>query len=181
MKTSTCKYFLLFGGVGFFIACSTKKDSFINRNYHAVTTEYNVLYNGNLALDAGLKELTATYQDNFWEVLPVERMQPVLQPQEAQKEPAGKEGEDKRNPNFTRAEEKAVKAIQKHSMHIGGAEKNPQMDEAHLLLGKSRYYENRFVPALEAFNYILLKYPTSDKIDDAKIWRGENKACLIEQ
>lgn len=178
MKTSTCKYFLLFGGVGFFIACSTKKDSFINRNYHAVTTEYNVLYNGNLALDAGLKELTATYQDNFWEVLPVERMQPVLQPQEAQKEPAGKEGEDKRNPNFTRAEEKAVKAIQKHSMHIGGAEKNPQMDEAHLLLGKSRYYENRFVPALEAFNYILLKYPTSDKIDDAKIWREKTNIRL---
>lgn len=45
------------------------------------------------------------------------------------------------------------------------------MDEAHLLLGKARYYDQRFVPALEAFNYILYKYPNSDKIYEAKVWR----------
>ena len=186
LKTSTCKYFLLFGFVGVLIACSTKKNTFINRNYHAVTTEYNVMYNGNLALDAGLAELTATYQDNFWEVLPIERMQPVtaqagaapsaIAPATNEKE-KGKEGEQ-RNPNFLRAEEKATKAIQKHSMNLGGSEKNPQIDEAHLLLGKARYYENRFVPAVEAFNYILLKYPSSDKIDDAKIWREKTNIRL---
>lgn len=47
------------------------------------------------------------------------------------------------------------------------------MDEAHLLLGKSRYYDQRFVPALEAFNYILYKYPNSDKIYEAKVWRKQ--------
>lgn len=45
------------------------------------------------------------------------------------------------------------------------------MDEAHLLLGKARYYDLRFVPALEAFNYVLYKYPESDKIYEVKIWR----------
>ncbi|PZR21292.1 MAG: gliding motility protein [Flavobacterium psychrophilum] len=80
--------------------------------------------------------------------------------------------------NFKRAEEKATKAIQKHSMNIGGSEKNPQIDEAYLLLGKSRYYENRFLPALEAFNYVLLKYPSSDGIDDAKIWREKTNIRL---
>ena len=59
----------------FIISCSVKKDKFINRNVHAVTTEYNVLYNGNLALDAGLENLKTTFKDNFWEILPVERMQ----------------------------------------------------------------------------------------------------------
>ncbi|MGG7036172.1 MAG: tetratricopeptide repeat protein, partial [Flavobacterium sp.] len=79
---------------------------------------------------------------------------------------------------FDRAETKAVKAIQKHSMYIGGAEKNYQMDEAHLLLGKSRYYEQRFVPALEAFNYVLYKYPSSDKIYEVKIWREKTNMRL---
>jgi tetratricopeptide (TPR) repeat protein len=169
LKTSTYKYFLLFCLVGFFIACSTKKDKFLNRNFHAVNTKYNVLYNGDIALQAGLAELTATYQDNFWEVLPIERMQPTV----VQMEPT-----DKKNPNFERAETKATKAIQKHSMNIANSEKNPQMDEAHLLLGRSRYYDNRFVPALEAFNYILYKYPNSDKIDEAKIWREKTNIHL---
>lgn len=192
MKTSTYKYILLFGIVGFVLACSTKKDSFVNRNFHAVNTEYNVLYNGNLAMDAGLVELTATYQDNFWDILPVERMQPVEKVQEEVKQPEVKDvkpdlkkggdatapGATGKNANFKRAEEKATKAIQKHSMNIGGTERNPQIDEAHLLLGKARYYENRFIPALEAFNYILLKYPGSDKIDDAKIWREKTNIRL---
>lgn len=45
------------------------------------------------------------------------------------------------------------------------------MDEAHLMLGKARYYDQRYVPALEAFNYVLYKYPKSDKIYEVKIWR----------
>jgi hypothetical protein len=177
LKTSTYKYIFLSGITLALVACSTKKDSFINRNYHAVTTEYNVLYNGDLALTAGVTELKTTYNDNFWEILPVERMQLT----EAEMEPT-----DKKNPNFERAETKATKAIQKHSMNIGGSERNPQIDEAHLLLGKTRYYDNRFIPALEAFNYILLKYPTSDKIYEAKVWREktnirlENEAIAIK-
>ncbi|MGK4566588.1 tetratricopeptide repeat protein [Flavobacterium sp. 3HN19-14] len=63
-------------------------------------------------------------------------------------------------------------------MNIDGKEKNPQMDEAHLLLGKSRYYDHRFIPALEAFNYILYKYPESDKIYEAKIWRERTNMRL---
>ncbi|WP_235933285.1 type IX secretion system periplasmic lipoprotein PorW/SprE [Flavobacterium solisilvae] len=169
MKTTTIKYFIFLGTFVFLIACSTKKNTFLSRNSHALSTKYNILYNGNLALDKGLLDLKSKYQDNFWEILPVERMQiseEQLQPNEA------------KNPDFERAEEKATKAIQKHSMNIQGSEKNPQMDEAHLLLGKSRYYSQRFVPALEAFNYVLYKYPTSDKIYEVKIWREKTNMRL---
>ena len=144
------------------LSCSRKKDKFINRNFHAVTAEFNALYNGYIALEEGKNALNDAYFDNYWEVLPIERMQifeDVVLP-----------GQSK-NENFTRAEEKAAKAIQKHSMNIDGKEKNPQMDEAYLLLGKSRYFDQRFVPALEALNYILYKYPASDKINQAKVWR----------
>lgn len=169
LKNSTIKYITAAVLFGVLMACSTKKNSFINRNYHAVTTEYNVLYNGQVAFDKGVEDLKTTYKDNFWEVLPVERMQ--------DKEEGVLPGQTK-NANFERAETKAVKAIQKHSMNIDGGEKNPQMDEAHLLLGKARYHDNRFLPALEAFNYILYKYPTSDKIFEAKVWREKTNIRL---
>jgi hypothetical protein len=45
------------------------------------------------------------------------------------------------------------------------------------MLGKSRYYDQRFIPALDAFNYILYKYPNSSKIYEAKIWR-EKQTCV---
>lgn len=162
MKSTLIKYTLVIGFVLFLIACSVKKDRFINRNFHAVTTEYNVLYNGNIALEKGLESLNTTYQDNFWDILPVERVS-------VSEEKATKD--QTKNQDFEKAEEKAVKAIQKHSMNIGGNEKNPQMDEAYLLLAKARYYDNRFIPSLEALNYILYKYPLSDKIYHAKVWR----------
>src|SRR5690606_10383206 len=73
--------------------------------------------------------------------------------------------------NFLIAEEKATKAIQKHSMDIQDRERNPQTDEAFLLLGKARYFDQRYMPALESFNYILNKYTQSDKLNEATIWR----------
>src|SRR5690606_32435637 len=60
---------------------------------------------------------------------------------------------------------------QKYGMDIGGKERNSQIDQAYLLLGKARYYDQRFVPALEAFNYILRKYTNSDLIHQAGVWR----------
>ncbi len=152
-----------------FSGCSRKKDSFLSRNYHAVTAEYNTLYNGYLALEEGRKTVNESYDDNYWEILPIERMQiseEILLP-----------GQSK-NENFERAEEKAIKAIQKHGMNIKGKEKNPQIDEAYLLLGKARYFDQRFVPALQAFNYILYKYPASDNINHARIWREKTNIRL---
>ena len=162
MKNKLIKPSFILGFLFLLIACSTKKNSFISRNSHALSTEYNILYNGGIALEKGNKELKSNYKDNFWALLPIERMQI-----NAEDLPPG----ETKNANFERAETKAIKAIQKHSMNIDGKEKNPQMDEAHLMLGKARYYDQRFVPALEAFNYILYKYPDSDKIYEAKIWR----------
>ncbi|WP_186434740.1 tetratricopeptide repeat protein [Dokdonia sp. Hel_I_53] len=149
--------------------CSRKKDSFVSRNFHAVTTEYNTLYNGGVALDKGRASLVETFNDNYWEVLPIERI--VFTENTAS-------GEENRDPNFLKAEEKAIKAIQRHAMKIDGEERNPQIDEAFLLLGKARYYDQQFVPALEAFNYILAYYPKSNNIAQAKVWKEKTNIRL---
>ncbi|MES2864336.1 MAG: gliding motility protein [Bacteroidota bacterium] len=162
MKKIQLKYIFSFGIIAILLACSTKKDNYVNRKWHSVNTEYNTLYNGDLALEKGIDDVKATYSDNFWDILPLERMQITEEDQ--------KPG-DTKNPNFERAETKATKAIQKHSMNIGGFEKNNQIDESYLMLGKSRYYEHRYLPAMEAFNYILYKYPNSNNVYQAQVWR----------
>jgi tetratricopeptide (TPR) repeat protein len=63
-------------------------------------------------------------------------------------------------------------------MNIRGKEKNPQIDDSYIILGKARYYDCRFIPALEAFNYILFKYPASSNINLAKIWREKTNLRL---
>ena len=143
-------------------ACSTKKDAFLNRNWHALNTKYNTLYNGEIAFEQGREELNAGFQDDYWEILPIERLEVS--------DDIKLDSEDN-NPNFIAAEEKATKAIQKHSMDIEEIERNPQTDEAFLLLGKARYFDQRYIPALEAFNYVLRKYDESDKLNEANIWR----------
>ncbi|MEO8934272.1 MAG: hypothetical protein ABI295_08185 [Xanthomarina sp.] len=153
----------------FISSCSRKKDTFLSRNFHALAAKDNILYNGYLSLEEGIQNLNETYEDNYWDILPIERMQIS--------EEVTLPGQNS-NDRFTRAEEKAVKAIQMHGMNINGKEKNPQIDEAYLLLGKARYFDQRFVPALEAFNYILYKYPASDKINQAKIWREKTNLRL---
>ena len=169
LKTNTIKYFLFFGLLLFLIACSTKRNTWLSRNSHALSTKDNILYNGGIGLNKGIEEVKLQNKDNFWEILPVERMQVSednLMP-----------GSTK-NANFEKAETKATKAIQKHSMNINGSEKNPQMDEAYMMLGQARYYDQRFVPALDAFNYVLNKSPNSDKIYEVKIWREKTNMRL---
>lgn len=166
----TYKITLFILAVVFLAACSRKKNTFLNRNVHAVTTEFNTLYNGDMAFTDGKEQLAYGFRDNFWEILPVERIN--IEEAEAKAPGASK------NAEFNRAEEKAAKAIQKHSMYIDGKEYNPQIDEAYMLLGKARYYDGRFIPALDAFNFILDRYPTSNNINLAKVWKAKTNIRL---
>lgn len=163
--------FILFVALILLVAtgCSRKKDKFINRSWHSLNTKYNILYNGGIALETGKTAINSTFVDDYWNILPVERLQPK------DDITLGGKAQD---PNFGRAEEKAVKAIQVHGMNIKGKEKNPQIDESYILLGKARYFDNRFIPAQEAFNYILFKYPASSNINLAKIWREKTNLRL---
>ena len=133
-----------------------------------MTTQNNILYNGGIGFDKGVADSNLKTKNNFWKRLPVEKMQLS----------DGSIADTTKNANFDLAEAKATKAIQKHSMNIDGKERNPQTDEAYLMLGKARYYSQRFIPALDAFNYILYKYPNSNKIYEAKIWREKTNMRL---
>ena len=159
------------------VGCSRKKDKFLNKNFHSITTKYNYLYNGNNLLNEALESLNDQEKDNFWELIPIEKYNSEIAEDNFEK--------NSQTP-FSQAEEKAALAIQKHSMNINGKEANPIMDEAYILLGKARYYDQRFIPSLEAFNYILFKHPSSQYINHIKIWKekinirlGQNQRAIV--
>jgi len=155
--------------VSLIAACSQKKNTFLSRNMHALTTEYNILYNGEIAYEDAKMQLAAGYKDNFWDILPIERIEIEENLETVRGDQPG---------SFSVAEEKATKAIQKHSMYIDGKENNPKIDESYMLLGKARYYEGRFIPALDAFNFILDRYPESNSVNAARIWKAKTNVRL---
>ena len=58
---------LIFSAV-IIISCSSKKEPVISLK--PVKAKYNILYNGNLFLDEGVKKLEDLYSENYWDVLP---------------------------------------------------------------------------------------------------------------
>ncbi|TMM30441.1 tetratricopeptide repeat protein [Polaribacter aestuariivivens] len=182
---------LLFIAIAFtaIYSCSTKKDTIISRNYHAMTTYFNILFNGEEAFKKGVEGINSGYNDDWFEQLPIEPIEfddrKITVPTFNNNGPgAGFGGTDTNETTkessgpFEKAEEKAVKAIQKHGMNINGLERNRQIDDAYLLLGKSRYYSQRFIPAIEAFNYVIANYPDANLIAETKIWRAKSNIRL---
>ncbi|MDG2397151.1 MAG: hypothetical protein P8M03_05810 [Flavobacteriaceae bacterium] len=152
----------------FFFGCSTQKDNFLNRNYHKLNTKYNVLFNGEEAFQIGKKILEKNKKDNFYKILEVE---PIKFDSENLFDTSS-------IPSFSLAEEKAAKAIQKHSMKINGLQRNNEIHSSYLLLGKSRYFDRRFFPALEAFNFLLDQYSNKKIYNEARLWREKTNLRL---
>src|SRR6056300_336532 len=165
-NASSIWFLVIFIGLQF--SCSTTKNRFFNKEYHTLTTKYNVLFNGKEAYSIGESILNKAFDENFYEFLPVE--------------PISLRGENFDEttivPGFDRAEEKAVKAIQKHSIKIDDQQYNRQIDEAYLLLGKARYFDRRFFPALEAFNFLLESGASRANFVEGKIWREKTNIRL---
>lgn len=167
-------------------SCSTRKDTIVSRNWHSLNTKFNVLFNGKEAFKKGIDGINESYKDDWFEQLPIEPIkferEKIDIPKFNNSIGAGfgdaKDEEKKASTPFGIAEEKAVKAIQKHGMNISGEERNSQIDDAYLLLGKARYYDQRFIPAIESFNYVISSYPFANLINETKIWRAKTNIRL---
>ena len=162
-------------------ACSTKKNTIVSRSWQSLNTKFNVLFNGKESFAKGIEALHDTYKDDWFNQLPIEPIkfeeEKITVRQLNSRIGSGfgspKNNEKKSSSPFEVAEAKAVKAIQKHGMNFDGEERNSQIDDAYLLLGKARYYDQRFIPSIEAFNYIIASYPFANLINETKIWRAK--------
>lgn len=166
--TQRYKFILAIAVLLLLSACSPRIDTFYNRWSQPLFTRFNVMFNGEEALRQGKEALDVQYQEDFSQILPVEAV--------ADSDEIKLRGEE--NTFFEKAEQKAAKAIQRHSMIIDGKQKNHRIDQAYLLLGKARYYNRSYISALEAFQYLLYNYSESEYLGEAAIWREKTNVRL---
>ena len=137
-----------------------------------MVSSYNVLFNGAASIEEGLLQTGNAFTENFWEILPIERIK-------ISEDIITVDGID--NANFIKGEEKAAKTIQKHSMLINGIQENPKIASAYLLLGKARYLDQRFIPALDAFNQVEKQMALKEELDESIIWKAKCNIRLEQE
>lgn len=145
--------------MGIFVlsSCNSSKNSFTNRQYQNLTTQFNILFHGNERLREVIEDYEEDYVDDYNKLLPVF------------KEP-NKEAVSLFMSKLEGCSNRANTIIDNKPFSMFH-------DEAYLLLGKSSFYQGSFFSAIEYFNYVQKHYPKSGWVyQESLIW--ESRALL---
>ncbi|MCZ4695507.1 hypothetical protein DWB61_11680 [Ancylomarina euxinus] len=173
---------LSLGIVLFSIACSNQKNTFVSRKYHALTTHYNVFFNGKESFKAGKKKIEDGIEYNYTTILPVFDYQDIS----ARAIAAG---------DIDNAIDKATKAIKLHSItrkpkrkKVEQSDKykefrkkrefNSWIEDCYLLLGRALFYKADYRTAEKALEQGLKDFPESKIKYEFQI---ELARCQIDQ
>ena len=155
--------------------CSVKRNNFFSRNYHQLTTRYNVYFNGDQALKSGIKHMENRHKEDYTHLLPVfvsndEQTRSIC------------------SSDMDYAIEKAAKAIDKHSITAKPRRRknkdsknyqtfrkkkefNNQLDKCYLLLGKAYFYKKKYTMANNTFRFIQRQYAEDEALmTEVSIW-----------
>ncbi|MDR3653292.1 MAG: hypothetical protein P4L34_10025 [Paludibacter sp.] len=150
--------------------CSTKKNTWFSRDYQAMTTHFNVYYNGDVSYEEGLKNIQKANKEDYSNIIP---MYPISHHSNA----------NAATTNMDLTIEKCRKAIKLHSIKIkpdkdynkanlpeyklfyNQEEFNPALKEAWLLLGKAEFHKADFIGSVGTFSYIIHHYGTDKNME----------------
>lgn len=145
------------------MACSTEKNSFLNRTYHSTTARYNGYFNASELMKAALKTYNNSRKEDFYSILPVN--------------PLPNETEVKGlYPAIDTAVVKCTKVILNHSMpsaenmYLKQAEYNNWIDENWLAVGKAFYYRRDYEKALKNFQFVKRFFVKDPSTYEAELW-----------
>ncbi|WP_372751592.1 tetratricopeptide repeat protein [Labilibaculum sp.] len=162
----------------FVFGCSNQKNTYVSRQYHALTTHYNVYFNGKESLKKGESKIEDGIVENYTLLLPVfEYEDPTARSLSSSE--------------MDRVLEKATKAIKLHSITRKPKRKkdnqsekyrefrkkkeyNDWIDDCYLLIGKAKFYKKEYRVAEKAFEFIQKEYPESDLIPEAKLGQARS-------
>jgi len=153
------------------MACSTQKNTLVNRSYHELTAYYNVYFNGNEALKAGLLKVENQIEEDYTQLLPI------------YKESLPQVGELVSS-DMDIAVEKGTKLIKFHSItkppksKAGSGKKrkpvkpeyNRFVDDAYLLMGRAFLYKKDYFRANGTFSLIIKNYKDDPVKFEASVW-----------
>lgn len=189
------KNILLFLILMITLACTPRKNAFINRKYQSFTTYYNTLFNGEDAYNTELKQREKNYRDNFNEpyiklltfdeqISDTENLElteegvPPVNFYRNNTPQANVQNTNTKVSTLKITEIKAEKAIQKHSMMFNGEEKNKELFNAYLLIAKARLYQKKPLEALDAINSLQKVFKKDKRLPLAKIYEAHAYAKM---
>ena len=162
------------------VGCSTKKNTAITRQYHDLTSHYNVYFNARESVKEGLLRMNEYGVEDYTHLLPIFT---ETNPMAAQ---AGASQMDY-------AVQKCQKLIAIHSITVSPKRKpntselyksfasqgeyNKWVDDAYLLMGQANFYLHEFHKAEENFNYILHNFSNQPTRNPAFLWLSR---CYLE-
>jgi tetratricopeptide (TPR) repeat protein len=169
----------ILGTVYLLASCGTAKNTWATRFYHAVTSRYNIYYNGKASFDEALAAMQdgyrESYADRIW-------MYPIsAQPKDKQATGGA----------FDRAIGKAEKAVKIHSIQTRPPKKpgwkndprqrafqeqeeyNPFLKHCWMLIGQGQFYNADFLQASATFSYIARHYAHDEEtVAGARLWQA---------
>ncbi len=143
--------------VFFSTSCSTKKKSWVNRQFHNTTAKYNGYFNGKESIKIGIKKIHENFKDDHTTILP------VYQTGDLKKS-------NKTHSYMDKAIKKASIVIQRHSMKIKGKEYCKWIDDNYFLVGKAYFYKGDFNEAIKTFSFIKNEYKRNEIRFKASLW-----------
>ena len=157
-------------------SCSTTKNTWASRSFHQTKVKYNILYNGNVAYEEGLKAIRDANTDDYSRIL---NLYPVSNHQAAAAASS----------QMDRTIDKCRKCIKLHSIKtkpkrnpkkvndpkyklwLQSEEFNANMDLAWIRLGEAEFHKGDFLGAVSTFNYIINHYQNDpDMIAQCQLW-----------
>lgn len=144
-------------------ACSQKKNTFLSRNYHNLTSRYNGYFYARENMKEGLNKLYASYEDDYSQLLPLFRL-----PNSASTKGCYTE--------LDKAIKKSTTCIERHVIMDRGGSEIPGavkwIDDNYLIIGRARYYKGEYLSAMETFEYITRKYEKDPIRYSGYLWQA---------
>ena len=170
-------YFLTAGIIILLAAsCSTQKNTWGTRSFHQTKVKYNILYNGNIAYEEGLKSIRDANTDDYTQLL---YLYPVSNHQAAEAAAS----------QMDKTIDKCRKCIKLHSIKakpkrnpkksndpayklwLQSEEFNAKMGLAWIRLGEAEFHKGDFLGAVSTFKYIINHYKNDpDMIAQSQLW-----------
>jgi len=156
------------------VSCSVEKNTSLSRNFHNLTSHYNVYFNGNESYKRGIETANVSVRYNYNRILDL-----FLYEDEAVNSAVSSD--------MKRAIDKATKVITFHSItakpkvkegnqsakdkaFYNKNEYNKWVDDSYMLMGKAYMYQGEFFLASETFKHVLVTFPEEEIRYLAMIW-----------
>ena len=158
----------------FFSGCSTRKNTLLTRNYHNLTSHYNIYFNAYEIYREGLKKVDLSFRDNYNQIIPVnvfsreEAARRIMSDMEKTKKKCSKlitTHSIKTNPKI-----KGGARTERQKEFLRRSEYNKWVDDSYLLMGKAHYHQHDFYPAIQNFEYIIREYKDESLKQEATLW-----------